>query len=557
MTFIVLSATFLINLSSLGFTEQSSLDPLTSIRCNEFTFDASSSYDPENKDISFSWDFGDGITSENPVVTHTYNQSGDYNVILSITDNSGLECSTTRTEQLVRANIPPVASFTTSTFGCIEEDILFDASGSYSGSTGKKLNYSWDFGDGQRDFGKPVVTKTYQKGGDYTVKLTVDDNSKTVCSRQTIEKSIQINEPPIAQAQENMILKCVGEEEVINVTFDGSNSYDNDNDNLKYSWDFGDGYQADGIKVTHTYSHIDNYEARLIVTDDSQLECSTAVDFITVRLNKAPKADAGEDIIACTGEILNFDGSHSLINKKGTVTGHWKFGDGQSSQNIKATHSYNKSGEYLASLTLQNQLNESCPISFDTKKVIVNSSPSVSISSIKKACLGDKIDFKAISPLDENGDKYEYYWSFGDGTIQKSGSSISHQYTLGGDYRVTVIADDMFGSNCSTATASVNVKVNTAPAANAGANLSCCMDVETVFDGSGSTDGDGDRLTYIWDFGDGRRAQGPEVTHVYREGGEYPVTLTIDDNSGTECSSSSAGFTANVNAKPVAVMTIR
>ena len=52
---------------------------------------------------------------------------------------------------------------------------------------------------------------------------------------------------------------------------------------------------------------------------------------------------------------------------------------------------------------------------------------------------------------------------------------------------------------------------------------------EYRFDGSGSSDPNDDALTYSWDFGDGSRASGVTVTHVYRAPGTYEVALTVSD----------------------------
>ncbi|HSJ00087.1 MAG TPA: PKD domain-containing protein, partial [Patescibacteria group bacterium] len=38
---------------------------------------------------------------------------------------------------------------------------------------------------------------------------------------------------------------------------------------------------------------------------------------------------------------------------------------------------------------------------------------------------------------------------------------------------------------------------------------------------------------YTWDFGDGSPgAAGARVSHIYAEGGVYPVVLTVDDGTG-------------------------
>jgi DNA/RNA endonuclease G (NUC1) len=50
--------------------------------------------------------------------------------------------------------------------------------------------------------------------------------------------------------------------------------------------------------------------------------------------------------------------------------------------------------------------------------------------------------------------------------------------------------------------------------------------------GLGSTDPDGDALTYAWSFGDGATAVGPSVTHTYAQDGAYTVRLIVTDPRG-------------------------
>ena len=54
------------------------------------TFDGSASNDPDGGPLTFSWDFGDGDTSNYVIPIHTYETAGMFNVKLRVTDLSGL-----------------------------------------------------------------------------------------------------------------------------------------------------------------------------------------------------------------------------------------------------------------------------------------------------------------------------------------------------------------------------------------------------------------------------------------------------------------------------------
>ncbi|GGX71844.1 glycosyl hydrolase [Streptomyces minutiscleroticus] len=58
------------------------------------------------------------------------------------------------------------------------------------------------------------------------------------------------------------------------------------------------------------------------------------------------------------------------------------------------------------------------------------------------------------------------------------------------------------------------------------------------FSSAGTTDADGDALTYRWDFGDGSTSTAANPTHRYRTNGTYTATLTAEDPDGRTGSAS-------------------
>ena len=71
------------------------------------------------------------------------------------------------------------------------------------------------------------------------------------------------------------------------------------------------------------------------------------------------------------------------------------------------------------------------------------------------------------------------------------------------------------------------------------------------FTGS-ATDPDGNPLTYEWSFGDGTSGVGASVSHIYKDNGNYSVTLTVRDPAGL--SASASGMATIANAIPHAVL---
>ena len=170
-----------------------------------------------------------------------------------------------------------------------------------------------------------------------------------------------------------------------------------------------------------------------------------------------------------------------------------------------------------------------------TVLVFVNNPPICNFSSPTSAVPGERISFDPSTSSDpDSGDTIEsYVWDFGDGSdpqTRDNADPIEHIFEAGIDRTVTLTVTDTRGavSTCVRA-----VAVNTPP--------ECVFEVSPVptrrdtvltFDATGSTDADGDALSYAWNFGDGVTATTQVAEHTYTAIGPRTVTLTITDARG-------------------------
>lgn len=429
---------------------------------NEIVFDASETQDDTSSDLSYLWDLGDGTKVEGVRVTKVYEKGGIYRISLTVDDNEDSVCSTDTIQQKIHVNTAPVADAGSDIDICLENyqesyKVTLNGSGSFDADK-DKLTYSWDLGDGTYKQGK-VITHIYDKPGTYKATLVVDDGTGPGCSTDMDSINIELNKAPSPSIHTRDSKICVGDE----VIFDGSESITEDGEHLSYTWDFGDGTKAEGVKTTHAYTKGGRYYPRLTVDDNKGTRCSEAIATVIADVNTAPIASIDAPRIICIGKSITFDGSDSNDPDGDSLRYYWDLGDGSTQHgSSRVRHTYKKGGTYTVSLTVDDGRDYECSTSVDSVSIRVNTPPVADVGLSLVCCVDTESSFDGSNSYDPDGDILTYSWDFGDGTTDK-GVKVSHVYSTPGRYKMVLIVDDGSGTECSSDASSFTVTVNAKP----------------------------------------------------------------------------------------------
>jgi len=113
------------------------------------SFDATKSSDSDGSIVSYEWIFGDDSTDTGVTPSKTFPSTGNYNVTLTVTDNSGATSTYTEEVSVEAKNLPPVAQFEITSVN--ELTVNVDASKS-TDDTGIS-SYEWSWGDDSTSIG--------------------------------------------------------------------------------------------------------------------------------------------------------------------------------------------------------------------------------------------------------------------------------------------------------------------------------------------------------------------------------------------------------------------
>lgn len=457
---------------------------------------------------NWEWDFGNGNQANGYTSTSTYNNTGEYDVRLIVTNNRGC-ADTLVASEYIKAGTFPNMDFTASVDStCALTEIQF------TNFTSGAQDFLWFFGDGDT-----AMSKNPKHGflglGDMDITLIASDRG---CA-DTLTKTTFIHvKAPLPVIGKNAARLCYLPDSV---------TLYNLSEKAEYSyWTFPDGSTSTDLVTRYTFVEDGQKKFFLTAGNDSTGCIVTAEDSVVA--NDIKSRFAVDQLSGCVPFTINLmDSSVNAIEWK------WYFGNGDSSSLQNPSYTYYNPGNYTVSLVVRN--------SFFCRDTIINTqiralgpAPDFQISSGTAGCVPFILQIEDLSvgtsPI------VSWDWDFGDGQ-HASSQNPSHTYLSPDLFDISLTVTDSDG--CMDSVLKQDVAFITQPVPNFAVNPPTnCLDKNSTFVSLSSGSG----LFYTWDFGDGNTSHLANTFHSYADTGFYDIRLHIVDENGCDSSITRANF---------------
>jgi len=544
------------------------------------TLDGSGSTDVDGDLLTFTWLFvsvPDGSTasfSDPGSVEPTFLVDVGGTYVIQLIVNDGSLDSDPHTVTISTENRKPVADAGSDQTVFFGDTVTLDGSRS-TDADGDLLTFIWSFTsmpDGSTAIlSDPTVAAPsfdIDEPGIYVVQLIVNDGMLN-SDPDTVTISTE-NRKPVADAGPDQTAFVTD-----TITLDGSGSTDVDGDPLSFEWSFtsipsGSAAALSDLTVVNPTFALDmpgTYTVQLIV-NDGMVDSDPNTITITTE-NSPPVANAGPDQTVLVTETVQLDGSTSSDVDGDALTCQWHFisippgstAIFSDSTIVNPTFVIDLPGTYTVQLIINDGTVDSDPDS-----VVIstgNSRPVAAAGPDQTVYVTDTVQLDGSASIDVDGDIVTYEWSFvsvpAGSTAGLSDSTLvnpSFAVDLSGTYVLQLVVNDgTVDSEPDTVTISTQ---NSPPVANSGPDQTVFVGDTVQLNGSGSSDVDGDLLTFNWSLisiPDGSTAiisDPAAVTPVLEVDGPGSYVVQLIVNDGTVDSGPDTVTVTTENSSPIA-----
>jgi gliding motility-associated-like protein len=515
------------------FTPNEDTDPDALDGCGPLTVefrDTSEYISPTDNIISYNWDFGDGDVSDQEIVSHEFDEAGEFTVELTITTELG--CTDTASATV------KVGSFPVAEFELVGDDEVCASTSvefrDLSTADGDINGWNWYFSDGLTateqnplhaflDTGYVSVTLVALYNGCESEEFTIDSVVRILPPVSTFSEEVNCESPTDFQFTGNI----QGADE--------------------YTWDFGDDSPVvtDEENPNHVYAEGGDYLVSLSSTNNESGCNYYMPKSIGVR---DIKADFSQDFnIGCAGLEVTFDATDSrdffTYDIQGTAGSFlWDFGDGSSNlftEDTVVSHVFENRGRYNISLVVKDI--NGCT---DTMKSFVKIyQPYAAFTADTTiGCIPFTVNFSDTTITDTTITFRSWY--FGDDTFG-SLANETHVYSNIGTYSVNLEVENILGCNDTVNKDAYILATKPVPEFSANDQTVCVGDTVYFTNEALSS-----YESLLWSFGDGNTSIEENPFHIFADSGRYNVSLQLFDILGCDSILEKPGY-IHVQSFPV------
>ncbi|OFY16155.1 MAG: hypothetical protein A2X02_10120 [Bacteroidetes bacterium GWF2_29_10] len=461
---------------------------------NEISF---YNYSDQKTNTQYVWDFGDGNTSSEYYAWHQYENSGTFNLCLTVLDTVQ-GCSNNVCRELVFNKKPICNSY----FYYMLENVGLQKGIVLTNNSSGVDTYYWQFGDGATS-SEYSPSHVYAKDSTYNVCLFVTNSTNGCQGSYCSEVFIEAPLPCYVDFQYST--------EGNNVNFNNK-SYNQPY--TKYSWDFGDGITSDVANPIHTYTASGTYQVCLTVNDSVDSCTNSYCQSIYFKLVNNCNAYFSYSITEQGVSFSNYPYTHTNY--------YWDFGDGSTSSEMYPTHLYANNSTYSVKLIV-GDTTKSCVDSLSMSVNVVM--PSLCNVEFYGESTPNGVKFYNFSNKLPSDSTSLYYWNFGEDASSVSSEFAPTYKYLKEDTTYHVCLTKINTNNGCDTTVCMSVYVSPI-------DTSCSADFQFVFDTIANkvsfySTSLGANLNYEWYFGDGGSAFVKDPSYTYTNAGQYNVCLII------------------------------
>lgn len=508
---------------------------------------AENSFDPDGDKLRYEWFVDGAVRGTQPNFRFSSATPKRYEIVLRVTDNStNSACISSTGTLFLVVNDQPYAEIDYPPEFAIEESNTFSAKNVRDGD-GDSIRYLWQGTGIISDATSNSVDILHNQHGVYRVSLRVDDGSGVANSSYQTSASYRVNAPPIPRFT-LPTLAAPGDP----IRLSAAASTDADDRTLSYSWEISDGQVYDERDVTIQFSQPGDYTVTLTVDDGHGVSNSSQSLSQDIHINfpPVPKIDA---VSKSTIARQTFSARATSDVDDSNLRYFWDFGDGKTAQGVQVTHTYQKSGRYTVTLTVDDGRRQSNSVQTTTHEFRLFRYPTARFSAPTVAEPHKPIFLDGRQSFAPEGTIARYQWFVDDREVAE-GDTASIIISESGDHTLKLLVQDDSGFEEAQSILTKKIHLNYAPIPKwSASSLVAAPNQPITFDASRSSDKDGKIKQFLWKFADGSTAKGAIVKKQFSTAGVQLFTLTVDDGQGFENSKQSVQGQVLINSSPIIV----